>query len=335
MPGPPPAVADVRRAVRAVLAECRPGDLVLVACSGGSDSLALAAATAFEAPRAGLRAGAVVVDHGLRADSAEVARAAADRATALGLDPVEVVPVVVARTRDGVEAAAREARYAALSAAADRLGAWLVLLGHTLDDQAEQVLLGLARGSGARSLAGMPTSRDRFRRPLLGVRRDDTRAACVAEDLHWWDDPMNEDPAFARVRARRAIADLEADLGPGLAEALARSAEQLRIDADHLDAEADAACARLVHSVPTGSGTHIHVAVEDLLDLPPAIRSRVWRRLLLAAGAPAGQVGARHTDACEGLLTDWHGQGPLHVPGDLRVTRRAGRVVIGPGAPLQ
>ncbi len=327
MPGPPPAVADIRRAVRSVLAECGPGDLVLVALSGGADSMALAAAAGFEGSALGVRVGGVVVDHGLRADSGEIARTAADRAPGLGLDPVEVVTVEISSSGTGIEAAAREARYAVLDEAADRHGARLVLLGHTLDDQAEQVLLGLARGSGARSLSGMPPARARFRRPLLRIRRGDTRFACEVDNLPWWDDPMNDDPAFARVRARRALADLEEDLGPGLAEALARSAAQLRVDADHLDAEADSAFARL-HS-------GADVAVDELATLPPAIRSRVWRRLLVAAGAPGGQVTSHHAEECDRLLTDWHGQGPLHVPGDLRVTRRAGRVVIDRPAPVQ
>ncbi len=238
---PDAATAAVRHAVRASLADLGPGDLVLAACSGGADSLALAAALAFEAPGAGLRAGAVVVDHDLQPGSARVAADAAGCLHALGLDPVDVVTVEVESTGDGLEAAARSARYAALEAAADRHGALTVLLGHTLDDQAEQVLLGLTRGSGARSLSGMPSARGRFRRPLLGVSREQCRASVAAQGLTWWDDPMNEDPAFTRVRARRAVADLERDLGPGVAAALARTASQLRDDADHLDGLADTA----------------------------------------------------------------------------------------------
>lgn len=318
---PHPAVAAVRVAVRAALADLAPGDLVLVACSGGADSLALADATAFEASTAGWRAGAVVVDHGLAADSAEVATTAAATLTHLGLDPVEVVRVAATPTGDGLEAAARDARYTALDEVAARLGAAVVLLGHTRDDQAEQVLLGLARGSGARSLAGMAAARGHLRRPLLGVTREQTRDACTAEGLVWWDDPMNADPAFARVRARSALADLERDLGPGVGAALARTAALLRDDADHLDGLADAAAAHL--------GT-APWPVEDLVHLPAAVRSRVWRRLLLAAGAPAGQLSARHTDACDRLLTAWHGQGPVHAPGDLRVRRIDGRVTITP-----
>ncbi len=323
---PHPAVAAVRVAVRASLADLDPADLVLVACSGGADSLALADGLAFVAAEQGRPAGAVVVDHGLQEGSDEVARSAATTLRAMGLEPVEVVTVTVPpATGEGLEAVARTARYAALDEAAARLGATVVLLGHTRDDQAEQVLLGLVRGSGARSLAGMAAARDHHRRPLLGTTREQTRAACEAEGLDWWDDPMNEDPAFTRVRARRAVADLERDLGPGVPAALARTADLLREDADHLDGLADAAVAVLGHGP---------WAVEDLVALPPAIRSRVWRRLLRAAGAPAGQLSARHADACDRLLTAWHGQGPVHAPGDLRVGRIDGRVTIAPAAPV-
>ena len=319
MTGPHPATAAIRVAVRATLVECAPGDLVLVACSGGADSLALAAALAFEARKPAVRVGAVVVDHGLQPGSVQTAAMVADWLRRLALDPVDVATVDVASSGDGVEAAARSARYAALDAAADRHGARLVLLGHTLDDQAEQVLLGLTRGAGARSLAGMPRARDHFRRPLLGVSRTQTRASCAAEGLTWWDDPMNDDPAFTRVRARGALVDLERDLGPGVAAALARTADQLREDADHLDALAAAAVASL------GAGPW---GVEELEALPLAVRTRVWRRLAVAAGAPGGQVSARHTEACDALLTRWHGQGPVSLPGALLVTRSSGRVSI-------
>ena len=318
---PDAATAAVRRAVRAALADLAPGDLVLVACSGGADSLALAAALAFETTSAGWRAGAVVVDHALQPGSAQVAAQAAQRLRSLGLDPVDVVTVEVTASGDGLEAAAREARYTALEAAADRHRAVAVLLGHTLDDQAEQVLLGLTRGAGARSLSGMPATRGRFRRPLLGVTRAQCRESALAQGLTWWDDPMNEDTAFTRVRARRALADLERDLGPGVAAALARTASLLRDDADHLADLADAAVAALGPQP---------WPVEALTGIPRAVRTRVWRRLLVAAGAPAGQVGTRHTDACDRLLTGWHGQGPVHAPGDLRVRRSGGRVTIAP-----
>jgi tRNA(Ile)-lysidine synthase len=336
MPGPHPATAAIRSAVRSALADCSPGAVVLVALSGGADSTALAAAAAFESRAAGVRVGAVVVDHGLQESSAAVADAAAQVARTLVIDPLEVVRVEVAPAADGVEAAARTARYAAIDAVAHRFSARLILLGHTLDDQAEQVLLGLTRGSGTRSLSGMPPARDRFRRPLLGVTREQTRASCEAEGLTWWDDPMNEDTAYLRVRARRALADLERDLGPGIAAALARSADQLREDADHLDALADAflsgwRSSERLRMSPNTSTRQASVPVADLDALPRAVRTRVWRRLLIAAGAPSGQVSARHTDECDRLLTHWRGQGPLHVPGDLRVTRAEGMVSIRRG----
>ena len=227
-----PAIADVRRAVRDALAAL-PGagstadstaPLILVALSGGPDSLALAAATAFEAPRAGLRAGAVVVDHALQAGSADVAGRAAEQARALGLNPVTVTRVSVAASSagGGPEAAARTARYDALAAAAAEFGATAVLLGHTLDDQAETVLLGLARGSGAGSVRGMEARNGLYLRPLLGIRRASTVGFCADSNLQPWTDPQNSDPAFSRVRVRSVVLPmLEAELGPGIAESLA------------------------------------------------------------------------------------------------------------------
>ncbi|MDF2090818.1 tRNA lysidine(34) synthetase TilS [Knoellia sp. 3-2P3] len=319
MTGPHPVVAAVRLAVRSLLCDLDPGSTVLVACSGGADSLALASAVAFEAPKLAVRAGAVVVDHGLQAGSADIARRASQQCRALGLDPVEVVPVSVDPGVGGPEAAARSARYAALDEAAGRLGAELVLLGHTRDDQAEQVLLGLARGSGARSLSGMPARRGRYARPLLHLSRAQTAAACAASGLEAWEDPHNADPAYARVRARSVMPALEAALGPGVAAALARTADRLREDADHLDALAGAAATAL------GEGPF---AVSDLHAVPRAVRTRAWRLLLVAAGAPAGQLAFSHVEACDALLTRWHGQGPISVPGPVAVTRSGGRVSI-------
>jgi tRNA(Ile)-lysidine synthase len=312
-------VAAVRLAVRRGLADLEPGDLVLVAASGGADSLALAAAAAFEVPRLGLRAGAVTVDHGLQTGSGERARQVAEVLTGLGLDPVEVRAVEVG-SGGGPEAAARSARYAALDAAADEHAAVAVLLAHTRDDQAETVLLGLARGSGGRSLAGMAARSGRYRRPLLGLDRATVRSA--TDGLLVWDDPHNEDPSFARVRVRRAaLPALEAALGPGIAAALARTAALLRADTDALDEWADRAGA----DVAGGDGS---LDVEGLERLPVAVRSRVVRRAVLAAGAPAGDLRAEHVEAVDALVTDWHGQGPLQLPGGVTARRECGRLHI-------
>ena len=331
--GPHPAVAEIRLAVRRSLdaAGLAAGDLVLVACSGGADSLALAAALAFEAPRAGLRGGGVTVDHGLQDGSAAQAQAVVKALTGLGLDPVQAISVTVPRpTRagkgqagyPGPEAAARAARYRSLDRAASATGAAAVLLGHTRDDQAETVLLGLARGSGARSLAGMAERQGRYLRPLLGTGRAQTQAACVAQDLEAWADPQNADPAYARARVRhRVLPVLEAELGPCVAEALARTAQQLRADADLLDDLAKTEAERIA---PGNS----ELPLDALAALPGAIRTRVLRHAAIAAGCPAGSLTARHVAGLDALVTGWRGQRWIDLPGGIRGQRRYGKLLL-------
>ena len=337
MTGPAPAVAAVRLAVRADLADLPPGALVLVACSGGPDSLALAAATAFAAPRAGLRAGAVVVDHGLQPGSAMVAAGAGAACRDLGLNPVRVVAVELG-AGGGPEASARAARYAALDAAAELLGAAAVLLGHTLDDQAETVLLALARGSGARSLAGMPARRGRLRRPLLALRRADTLAACAALGLEPWHDPTNgidgAGPAQRRREVRhRVLPLLEEVLGPGIAEALARTATQLREDAAALDALAAALLAearirRGQGATKCGRYEGEQLDVDLLAEAPDAVRRRALRAAAIDAGCPPGSTHRAHVLSIDALVTAWHGQVGVDLPGRVRVTRACGRLTF-------
>jgi tRNA(Ile)-lysidine synthase len=334
--GPGAAVAEVRAAVRDCLADLADGELVLVACSGGADSLALAAATAFAAPRLGLRAGAVTIDHGLQPRSAERAAKVAARLGELGLNPVRSTAVTVPQAGQGAkgpEAAARVARYGALDAAAQEYGAAAVLLGHTLDDQAETVLLGLARGSGGRSLAGMPVRRGLYRRPLLAVRRAATRAACAELGLEPWQDPHNADFRFARARVRhQALPALEAALGPGVAEALARTAGQLRADAECLDDLAFAESGQLrgagsAEASSAGDGSDpAGLDVAALAALPAAIRTRVLRDAAVRAGCPPGALAARHIGAVDALVTAWRGQRWTDLPGGVRACRRAGKV---------
>lgn len=319
MSGPAAPVAAVRVAVRVHARRRGPGDLVLVACSGGADSLALAAATAFEAPRAGVRAGALVIDHGLQEGSAQIAERAGAQCESLGLRPVRVERVRVHLDGSGPEAAARTARHAKLGAVAAELGAARIWLAHSRDDQAEQVLLGLARGSGARSLAGMPVVRGVIERPLLDLPRATLRAACAAQGLHPFEDPHNQQQDYRRVRVRRLLADLECDLGPGITAALARSAALLRADADALEQEARAAHGEL-GPMPWPA--------EALAALPPAVRARIWR--LAATAARASQLRAVHVQAMDALVTDWHGQGPVDLPGGLVVYRSAGAVGLRP-----
>ncbi|HEV2889798.1 MAG TPA: tRNA lysidine(34) synthetase TilS [Frankiaceae bacterium] len=304
MPPPDDAVVAVRRAVRAALAATPPGSPVAAAVSGGADSLALLAALAREAPKAGRSAAAVTVDHGLHSGSAEQAARVVAQAASLGV-PCATLTV----SPDGSdEAAARTARYAALDAWASANGVAAVLLGHTRDDQAEQVLLGLARGSGARSLAGIPPARGPYLRPLLDVPRATTVAACAALGLTPWEDPANADARHARARVRHVVLPiLEEQLGPGVTAALARTARLLRDDADALDALAAA---------------HASLAAADLAALPAAVRSRVLRRAAIDAGAPANDLTAEHVSAIEAFVTDWHGQREVALPGGLVAERR-------------
>ncbi len=320
--GPSPAVAEVRNAVRETLDDLDTGELVLAACSGGADSLALAAALAFVAPRAGLRGGAVTVDHGLQPGSAERAADLAALMSKFGLDPVRSIAVTPAK-KDGPEAAARTARYKALDASAREHHAAAVLLGHTLDDQAETVLLGLARGSGSRSLAGMPARRGLYRRPLLGLRRATTAAACAELGLDPWQDPHNHDFRFTRARVRhQLIPALEEALGPGVAEALARTASQLRADAECLDDLAFAESGQLRGNCSDPSG----LDASSLRALPAAIRTRVLRDAAIMAGCPHGALTAGHVERIEELVTGWRGQRWVDLPGGVRARRRDGKV---------
>ena len=312
-----PAILEVRHAVRGWVARHEPAGTVVVALSGGADSLALTAAAVAEA--ASVRA--LVVDHRLQHGSDEVAAEAAARARGLGCARADVLPVDVTGP-GGLEAAARAARYAALDAGR---GGHPVLLGHTLDDQAETVLLGLARGSGGRSIRGMADYDAPWGRPLLGVRRDTTRRACAELGLVPYEDPHNADPGFARVRLRTEVLPLLEDaLGGGVAAALARTAEQLREDGEVLDALADraVACAR--------EGDDL--VVDRLLEIPVAVRRRALRAWLLGRGAKA--LTDKQLRAVDDLIGRWRGQGGVAVGGGgpgvrLVASRRRGRLSAG------
>ncbi|HEY2203306.1 MAG TPA: tRNA lysidine(34) synthetase TilS [Pseudonocardia sp.] len=352
MSGPPTEVAAVRAAVRHAVAGVPPGTPLLVACSGGADSTALAEACARLGDRYPVRA--AVVDHGLQAGSAERARATVELLAGLGV-PGEVHPVTVTGP-GGTEAAARRARYAALRAARPSPGS-PVLLGHTMDDQAETVLLGLGRGSGPRSLAGMRRWSDPWLRPLLGVRRSTTRAACAARGIPVWDDPHNADPRFTRVRLRAELLPLLEDvLAGGVVEALARTADQLHEDCAALDDWAERAYRALgaaggppggLAEGPAGGSAEVCVAgaaeglagglaegpedlaVDALYGLPAAVRRRVLRRWLAGRGVP--ELTDSLLRRADDLIGNWHGQGAVALPGGLELARGHGRLVLGSG----
>nr|WP_167996083.1 tRNA lysidine(34) synthetase TilS [Arthrobacter pigmenti] len=313
--------------VRAALDEAQvpPGSLILVACSGGADSLAVAATTAHLARSGQYRVGAVVVDHGLQPDSAEVAEAARGQLTELGLEPVEVRRVEVPSRGMGPEAAARTARYAALDAAVEDHAAGAVLLGHTLDDQAEQVLLGLSRGSGTRSLSGMPARRGVYLRPFLGLRRSDTEEICRFSGLAPWHDPTNADPSLTRSRVRTQVLPyLEDALGPGIVEALHRTSRILAQDAAYLDELAYAEYTRLRTTHDDGS---LLLGEDALRALPPALRQRVLALAVVELGGV--QPSFERLLAAENLLRRKGSAGPVQLGGKVSAHRQ----VRGPRVP--
>ncbi len=328
-----PSVAAVRNAVRRDLDALAaadpasgpaavPAPTLLVACSGGPDSVALLAATVFVTRRDARRVVGVSVDHGLQEGSAAHAARVVRQMAAMGADETVTARVQVSATGRGPEAAAREARYAVLEQVAEHVGAAAVLLGHTLDDQAETVLLGLTRGAGARSLAGMRRGFGRYRRPLLDVRRADTVTACQVEGHEVWHDPHNDDPGYTRVRVRhRVLPVLEDELGPGVAATLARTADALREDTALLDELAAGAHARVRREAGPGLAA---LDAAELDALAPALRGRVARAAALEAGALDGELTRGHVLAVLALAAG--PAGPLsgkqaQLPGHVTASR--------------
>ncbi|MGV0626066.1 tRNA lysidine(34) synthetase TilS [Mycolicibacter minnesotensis] len=316
----PGAVTRLRAALSAFAGQWLPQqDSWAVALSGGPDSLALTAVAARLRPTT-----ALIVDHGLQAGSAQVAEIARGQALALGCVAARVITVTVG-VDGGPEAAARTARYAALAKAR---GADPVLLGHTLDDQAETVLLGLGRGSGARSMAGMRPYDPPWCRPLLGVRRAQTTAVCAELGLSPWLDPHNGDARFTRARLRGEVLPLLEDvLGGGVADALARTAIALRENTELIDDLAEQALPEVTVGAAELGSAELDAADLDAAELDTAalavlsgpVRRAVIRRWLLAGG------GRDLTDlqirAVDRLVTAWRGQGGVAVGSQARRER--------------
>ena len=310
---------QIRLAVRRELEDITAGETVIVAASGGADSSALAAALLPECETKAIKVVALIVDHALQKNSSDVAHEAKKELAKTGYENIEIRRIHVEVT-DGVEASARRARYAALNDVAQLHNAVAIFLGHTKDDQAETVLLGLARGSGTRSLSGMAQRIDQYRRPLLSITRAQTEAACEEVGIKFWRDPHNQSMEYTRVRVRENVLPMmEKEIGPGVADALTRSAKLLRDDADALDQWADEIFDDL---------DPISLDIATLESLPRAIRTRIFRKAIYLAGAPSGSLTADHIEPVESLVTGWKGQGPVSLPGGVTVARISGRLSL-------
>ena len=308
---------DLRQGILASLSDLEAGDLVLVGLSGGADSLSLLKCALHVGSERTISVGAVIIDHQLQAESANTSNRVAGIARELGADPVLVINVDVAKgaSSGGMEAAARNARRIAFNNVLTEHKAKAILLGHTLEDQGETVLLGLTRGSGARSLSGMRAKEGIYRRPFLGITRQIVRDE--VSDLDVFEDPHNSDLKYSRVRVRNLVLPvMETQLGPGVTQALARSADLLRDDADALDA--------LARFEITRVGDDVNL----LGALPRAIRTRVIRQLAITNGCPINDLTRDHVLAVDALLTNWHGQGALNLPGAVSVERRHDRLTF-------
>jgi len=315
----PPALLELRKAVRFWFQKLEANSKVCIGVSGGADSLALAIAANLEAADLNLDLVAVIVDHGLQENSADVAATTKKKLEVIGYSNIFVGKANVLVT-DGIEASARRARYLVFQQALETYGAKIFLLGHTKNDQAEGVLLGLARGSGTKSLSGMAEISGPFIRPFLNIDRSTTQAACDESGIEYWIDPHNSNTEFTRVRVRENILPLiEKEIGPGIIEALSRSAKILREDATALDEWAERVFAEVDPA---------EIAISFLSDLPIAVRSRVLRLAIYAAGAPSGSISATHLEPIEAFVSDWRGQGHTSLPGGVKVCRISGRLSL-------
>ena len=318
-----PAQGLIRLAVRTSLtSNTKPGQKLLVAVSGGADSLALAAACEFEAKKLGVKIAAAVIDHSLQKGSDKVATQTAMTLVALGFEEVVVKKIAVGKA-GGPEAAARSARYTALETIRQKTKSHFIVLGHTSSDQAETVLLGLVRGSGSKSLSGMSEKTGFLLRPLLGIERATTETFCKDSGIKYWSDPQNKDEKFLRVMIRKHVLPfLEKQLGGSVAASLVRTSDQLREDNAYLESQADKSFKK--YAKVSGSG--ISIDAKALEKLPAAILNRVIKKALDSFGSESSRT---HVLAVSDLVLSWHGQKPLALPG-VRVVRKGNTISFEP-----
>ncbi len=336
-------VRPVSLAVKHYLDRYRPGGVV-VAVSGGADSLALAVATIDIGVRRSIPVSTVTVDHGIRPGSAAEADSVRQLLGSLGASAAAVATAHSGGAALGPEGDARDRRYGKLRAHAQQFAAERgleqvdLLLGHTLDDQAETVLLRLGRGAGSRSLSAMSpryplgdTPRVWLGRPLLELRRQDTENFCAALNLPVVHDPTNRvdgkwrtaaDEPLRRAAVREwALPALKRSLGQDAAPGLARTARSLREDNEALDFYAGELVQTMRTLRPADTEVSKRVEVLPAQNVPGAVRLRAWRLLALESGALPGELLEPHLRAIDLLATDWRGRGPVQLPGHVTVSR--------------
>jgi tRNA(Ile)-lysidine synthase len=282
--------------------------------------MALASATLFESKKLQLQVATVTIDHGLQKTSAKVTEQTLEKLHQIGITEAWSKKVKVG-TKGGPEAAARDARYEALESIRIESKSDFIVLGHTANDQAETVLLGLTRGSGSRSLSGMSVRSEKLLRPLLSIERATTEQFCKDEYILPWRDPQNKDLKFLRVRIRKLVLPfLEKQLGNGIFSNLIRTSSQLQEDDQYLSSVATKAFKKIAK---TGSHS-LSLPQPDLLKLPDAIRNRVIKSAIDYFGVDSSRV---HVLAVADLVLNWHGQKPLALPG-VRVERKGKTITL-------
>ena len=307
---------EMQNAVQNLLKDFDAGDLVLVGCSGGADSLALAWTTLVVGKRLELKTGAVIVDHQLIPESNSVALNAMKQCEELGIQEVIIKKVNVEQNHEGLEAAARIARYEAFENVLHETNAQAILLAHTQDDQAETVLMRLTRGSGAKSLSGMAQVSGKYLRPFLHLRKKLVHDSLDLIGLKAWQDPANTDHQFLRVKVRLELMPKIVEvLGESAISSLDKTSQLLRLDNQALE-ELAQQFFKSQKDVKTNG-----LEISELEKLPEAIRTRVLRIFAIASGVHPGPFSFEHIEAIDALVKNWHGQGNVDLPGFIQATR--------------
>ena len=316
-------------------------ETVVVAVSGGADSTGLLLAIEELRNHHKLYTGICVahLDHRLRKSSSKDAKWVADLAARLGFKSVIGRARVADDARaasDNLEQAAREARYAFLERTAKRVSAHYVLTGHTMDDQAETVLLRLMRGSAALGLGGMEALRPvaknstiKLVRPLLWARRSETEDYCRHRKIQFLSDEMNDDESFARVKVRKQLLPLMQSFNNRIVEAISRTASQLREDGAVLVTDSDALLQRAAvfnEEGNDGETTPPKLDVKVLAEAPPALRRRALRQWLSNARGSTRRLEMVHLSAVEKLLEGNAGGRVAELPSGGRVRRKRNRL---------